>query len=420
MEFQRDEEHIFSVSSYLDVLNQILTTEKVQVQGEISSMKAYPKAIYFSMKDKEDGSILSCIIFKWQYSQSGIRIEEGMEVKVSGVPNIYKPTGRFTFIADKIEPVGEGALKKAYDLLKAQLDKEGLFARKREIPDFVERVGIISSKQGVVIQDFLNNLAPLGFQIFFYDSRVEGPEAIQSVVKGVEWFNSNMPDLDALIIMRGGGDLESLQAFNNELVARAVFASNIPIIAAIGHDVDVPITSLVADRKESTPTAAATLLNQSWDPLIKGLPVLERDLINSFEASIIDARNNLRFLSEQIFSRLERVFTSFETLVARLIVFKEQLIEKVQVSKEQVYLFQKQLLKNMEDSLRKQYQFLESTEKYLAIASPERNLELGYSVVVNDRGEVIKDVEDVEVGETVVTRLHKGEFDSRVQHIKKK
>jgi exodeoxyribonuclease VII large subunit len=186
-----------------------------------------------------------------------------MEVIVEGTPSIYIPNGRFNFGVNTIELVGEGALKMAYDKLKKKLDSEGLFdiERKKLIPELPERIGLITSETGAVIHDFLTNIGKYGFKIKFFNSRVEGQLAIKDLLSAIEYFEDK--DIDVLVIIRGGGSLESLQAFNNEVLIRKIADFEKPVICGIGHDKDVPLCALVADLLVSTPTAVTTVLNRS-------------------------------------------------------------------------------------------------------------------------------------------------------------
>src|SRR3989338_4987730 len=168
-------EKIFSVSEFLDYLNAVFGIQgNAFVFGEVSGFKKLPSGAYFSIKDKADGSVLECYMSPFGYRSSGIILEDGMEIKAGGAVNIYKPKGRLNFRVETIEPLGEGSLKKAYDALKKRLDSEGLFDRKRKLPEFISQVGVITSRTGAVIHDFRENLLPIGLEIYFKDTRVEG------------------------------------------------------------------------------------------------------------------------------------------------------------------------------------------------------------------------------------------------------
>ena len=161
------EEKVFTVGLFLDYLNARFKEEAVLVKGEISSFKTHPSGIYFSMKDQEDESVLECYMSPWVYRSLGILLEEGMEIKAGGIANIYKPRGRFSFRVEHVELTGEGSLKKAYDALKQKLQGEGLFERKRMLPEFISRVGVITSRTGAVIDDFRKNLEKRGIKIVY-------------------------------------------------------------------------------------------------------------------------------------------------------------------------------------------------------------------------------------------------------------
>jgi len=212
------------------------------------------------------------------------------------------------------------------------------------------------------------------FRSYFFDARVEGQEAVTSLVKGIKWLNEKMPELDVLVLIRGGGSSESLQAFNNEVLARAVFASKIPVICGIGHDVNVPIASLVADVSVSTPLAAAVVLNKPWELLMNHLPYLE-----------------------------ERLFDNFEN-------YLDKIKDKMKETKEDLLGF-------FQEALKEKIKLLEDIEKDLFIFSPERNLRLGYSIALNQDKKVIKDVSNIELDEILRIKFYKGEILSKVKKI---
>jgi exodeoxyribonuclease VII large subunit len=259
------EDKVFTVAEYIEILNTFFKAQAVKITGEICELKrAASGHVYFTIKDKTNAGVLDCIIWARNYQLCGIALEVGMELILSGHANVYAPSGRLSFVADTIELVGEGALKKAYDELRRKLEAEGLFApeRKRALPDYIQRIGVITSMKGAVIHDFENNLGKFGFVVNVIDSRVEGQQAVQPILAAVEAMREQ--DIEALVIIRGGGSLESLQAFNNEMLVRAIVDFPVPVIAGIGHDQDVPLMALAADYMTSTPTAAAHLLSRSW------------------------------------------------------------------------------------------------------------------------------------------------------------
>ncbi len=387
------ERAVFSVSEFLDYLNALVSAREVFIRGEISQLQKRERAVYFSLKDKDDSSVVNCFLSRWRGDALGIELEEGMEVKIGGRPEIYKASGRLSVVVSSVEPVGEGALKKAYELLKKKLRDEGLFSRKRPLPKFVRRIGLITSRNGAVIHDFLNNLGKFGFEINFRDVRVEGAEAVSDIVSAIRRLNEDRKDLDVIVVIRGGGSLESLQAFNNEKTARAVFDSAVPVICGIGHDVDVPIASLAADLSVSTPTAVTVILNNPYQLLRERIAHLRRELMRNFSDTLDDLREKTD--ARNLFSAFEKILEAMRhrtTVVARRQAFD---------------VFGNAVLRANAG--------VDHAQKFLAAVNPERNLKLGYAIAVGENGRTIKSIKDVAVGEKMTTRLSDGKIGSRVE-----
>ena len=387
------EKNIFSISAYLKILNGILNSFEAKIIGEVSEVKiSSPGHVYFSLKDKKDGSVLSCVIWNYDYRMCGISLEVGMEIKASGFPDVYPPTGRLSFKAKTIQLAGEGEIKKEYERLKKKLEEEGLFdqSRKKEIPDFVKNIGIITSKQGAVINDFLNNLGRFGFKISFIDSRVEGLEAVKDLISSIKTFKNKK--IDVLIIMRGGGSLESFLAFNNEALIREIVDLPFPVIAAIGHDKDVPLLSLVADKMVSTPSIAASFLNQSWQKVESEIESTIREIINLFNLSLSQLNNKINNVFLKIKSKIEKIISNFKIIEYKIIKFIPSILEN-QINKI------KEKIINM--------------ERVVKYNNPERNLKLGYCIAENKKG-IIKKIEDVSLGEEIDLKIYNGKINLKV------
>ncbi|MDD5555194.1 MAG: exodeoxyribonuclease VII large subunit [Candidatus Pacebacteria bacterium] len=365
---------VFSVSAYLDILNTLLQACKTKVVGEVSEFKrAQSGHVYFSLKDKKDGSVLNCVIWNSLYNLCGVEMKEGLEVIVSGEPDIYKPRGEIKFKVSSVRLVGEGELKKQYDKLKRKLEHLFVEEKKRPIPEFPCKVGIITSKQGAVINDFLNNLGGYGFKIKMADSRVEGQEALKDLLSSLKTLKKQK--LDVLVVMRGGGSLESFLAFNNEVLVRELARFPVPTIVAIGHDKDVPLLALAADRMVSTPTAAANLLNQSWQKL-------EWE-IKEKEASV--------------FSFLSSFFEKFRLLEYRVKEGLLRIIEsEISELKTKMDRFQSVVLSN----------------------DPKRNLALGYSIA-RKSGKIIRSIRNIEINDMIDLEVGDGIINSKVYERKK-
>lgn len=362
---------IFSVTEYIELLNAFLEREEVKVLGEISESKRYPSGhVYFSIKDKSGEGVVSCIMWGRNYDLCGVKLDVGMEVILTGHPNIYPKTGRFSFIASTAELVGEGALKKAYDDLKNKLEKEGMFAaeRKRPIPNLALKIGVITSREGAVIHDFENNLGKFGFKILFVNSRVEGQAAAKDLQDAIRTMRNQ--DIQVLVIIRGGGSLESLQAFNNEKLVREIVDFPVPVIAGIGHDQDVPLLALAADHMTSTPTAAAHLLNKSWE---------------EYYAKI----HQFVYILGHIGDRIRRIHDDIDTAWSSIVDHTEQMIK---------------MLKERIDSY----------DRSVRLNDPSRQLRLGYSIA-RQNGKIIRSVRKIGVGDILDTELSDGTIRSKVE-----
>lgn len=386
------EQTVLTVGEFLNVINELLGAQDFFVHGEVVGARPHPTGMYFSLKDADGGGVMDCYMSPFAYRGLGIAIEDGMQVKVGGIPSIYKPKGRFSFKVETLDLVGEGSLKKAYEALKKKLTEEGLFVRKRPLPEFVARIGLITSKTGAVIDDFRRNLATLGMQVYHRDVRVEGAAAVNQVVSAIGSFNRSKLPIDVLVIIRGGGSMEDLQAFNNELVVRAVFGSRVPTVISIGHDRDVPLAQMAADASASTPTATAVLINASWDRL----------------RNVAGQADTLSYAMERALSvqrgRLDTAWHRLDGFVHRILGAGERLQQSIVLAMHRVG----QVIEQVR-------QTVDSAERSLIAMSPERQLKLGYSIVTDDAGAVIRTSGNLRHGQTVNTRLARGAFTSVVK-----
>lgn len=448
-----------SVSEYIAQVNRVLASAGGRIKGEVISVKVYPRAVYFDIKD--DASVLSCTIWASTYRMNGIDLKAGDEVIVTGVPNVYAPYGKLSLITDTIEYAGEGALKQAYDRLKAQLEDEGLLSRerKRSLPEFPRKIGLITSLKGVVIQDFSTNLSRHGFKITTIDSRVEGKDAIHELLASINTMAKQ--DIDVLVIIRGGGSLESLQAFNTESIVRAIAGFKVPVITGIGHDVDKTLSQLVADIGVSTPTAVAEALNQPWDGLLESLGLLENKVLSHFRAALRAKSGFITYSTNSIFRTYERrlsgargdignastrVMGLFHDLSRRVRNVNSALMRAVGVMKTNIRTknsnlrrlsgqingkFRKNLVKRDRSIMhgatfviQKQRAAVRNVSKELPVLEraiknndPMRNIRLGYSLsYVN--GKLARRTADIAAGELITTKLLDGEFTSEVKEVR--
>ena len=405
---------ILSVSQFLDAINlAIESSTAYEIQGEVTDFKK-GKWISFTLKDPEDGSLLKCVMGEWTWRRVGIELEDGMLIKVTGNAKVNKKYGSFGMWVETIEPLGEGSLKKAYELLLKRLREEGIFDRKRSIPECIHRIGVVSSRHGVVIHDFTKNLSRLGYKIQFVDTRVEGEGAAEGIIRGIKMLNQEERKLDVLVLIRGGGSLESMQAFNNESVVRAIFGSRLPVIVGIGHDVDVPLACLAADASASTPTATAVLINRSWAELTDRLPMLERQLLHSFERSLLTHKHTLAAAMQHMTSSMGRIFSRFQAWQATLKSKLELLKQQHYTTHDRIRHGVSNLLSGYGAALTRSREHLLRAEQYLLAVNPERNLRLGYSIVRNAQGRVIRSVGTVVQGESMTTVVADGTIRSTI------
>lgn len=406
----------YTVSSYLDLLNDKLRGRKARIRGEISSLDIRTNYLFFSLKDKNDDSVLRCFMWDSDYKLCGISFKEGVEIIVEGFPEIYKPRGKLSFRVSMAELAGEGAIKNAYDKLKRKLEKEGLFAeeRKKPIPEFPRKIGLITSKTGAAIQDFLHNLNRYGYQIKFVDSRVEGQVAVKDLLSAINYFADK--DIDVLVIIRGGGSLESLQAFNNEVLVRRIANFNIPVICGVGHEKDVSLASLAADLMVSTPTAAAVVLNKPWERAWNNVQVFEQDIINKYQQALTDSKHQLEILAQELTSKSNFIFKRFEKVKSQL---NDKLIALGYILgdvKKTLNRLSDSLLTNFQRSVNELNDYLKEAKRQLKMVDPMRQLKLGYSIALI-KGRVVKSIKQVSPGEDIGIRVSDGEIKSKVKNI---
>lgn len=361
---------IISVSEYLDGLNIFLKSEKAKIVGEVSGVQEYPgrSYLYFSLKDKKDQSTVKCFMWKNDYKISGVVLQDGLEIIISAYPNIYKPNGGMTMQVDGIELVGEGALKIAYEKLKKKLEEEGIFAlsRKRAIPTYPTHIGIITSKAGAVINDFTSNIGKFGYKIFFVDSKVEGQDAVKDLLLAVATLKKEK--IDVLVIMRGGGSLESFLAFNNEALVRAVADFPVPVLTGIGHDKDIPLVALTSDKNVSTPTAVANLLNSSWIEALGLVRLAEQK---------IEIKSGIKRISDLLVREGKDLIQGFLMQIHR---FEENLVQSA---------------------------------KQIELSNPERQLKHGYAIAKHN-GKLLRSTLDISSGEKIDLTLADGIIQTQV------
>ena len=288
--------------------------ERVYLTGQVSNFRKRPTHQYFSLKD--DRAVIQATIWAGIYQKLGFDLEEGMKINVIGRVQIYEPSGSYSIIIEKAEPDGVGALAIQFEQLKKKLSEEGLFQDrfKQVIPQFAKKIGVVTSRSGAVIQDIITTVSRRfpGVEIVLYPTKVQGEGAAEEIARNIVRANER-EDLDILIIGRGGGSIEDLWAFNEEIVVRSIFESRLPIISSVGHETDVTLADFVADRRAATPTSAAELATPVTKlDLLTYLQNQEKRMATAVKHTLSKKKEALRALSQSvIFRQPERLYDGY-------------------------------------------------------------------------------------------------------------
>lgn len=438
------ESPIFSVKEFMEIVNDIFQNKlgKIKIKGELGQISGREKGYaFFDFFDKENQEIkISCFASATTLRYYGDFLKEGNEVVIEAIGSLYFKTGRFSLNVLKIEPIGEGAWKIAFEKLKTKLEKAGYFSpeRKRTAPFFIEKIGLITSKDGAAINDFIRNLGNGGYEIFLENVFVEGDQAEESIIEAIKRLNQMKKLPDVIVLIRGGGGWESFKAFNSEKVAEAIVSSRVPIISGIGHEKDVTIAGLSADLNFSTPTAAADFLKNHLMELKSKITGLKERLENDFQLLFLEHNNkirdlsfkmekslaekinrieyNLGFLSEKIQKLIERMFfqlnqvtEGFEIKFKWFGIFLDREMEILQKNQER-------LLSKLEDHLSVFENKLLLFESKLDGINPKRILKKGYSVIFKN-GEAVKSVKEIKKDQLVKAEFFDGKAVLRTEEI---
>ena len=288
--------------------------ERVYLTGQVSNFRKRPTHQYFSLKD--DHAVIQATIWSGVYQKLGFDLEEGMKINVIGRVQVYEPSGSYSIIIEKAEPDGVGALAIQFEQLKKKLTEEGLFQErfKQPLPQFSKRIGVVTSRSGAVIRDIITTVSRRfpGIDILLYPTKVQGDEAAEEIARNIARANQR-DDLDLLIIGRGGGSIEDLWAFNEEIVVRAIFESRLPIISSVGHETDVTLADFVADRRAATPTAAAELATPVTKlDLLAHLQNQEKRMATAVRNVLSKKQESLKKCSQSvIFRQPERLYDGY-------------------------------------------------------------------------------------------------------------
>lgn len=390
---------IYSVSDYLVLLNTILreqaTTQELFIEGEISDYRvSQGKWISFDLKDEKAEAVLKCWGTVWQIKEP---IENGMRVHVSGFPKIFERYGTLKLTVEHVVPVGEGALRRSYELLKKKLEQEGLFdlGRKRSLPRFPKKIGLITSKDAAAYGDFLRVLNNRwgGIEIEHMHVHVQGREAVPEILAAFRFVNQlpleHRPDV--LVLTRGGGGLEDLHAFNDEEVTRAVYQSVVPVVVAVGHERDESLCDFVADVRASTPSNAAERLVPSRSEILYEIETMEQHLERRLQERI------------DVYKRLcDRVAQEVHRVLDR--------------EREKVQMLTLQFRTKVDDWIPSIHNHITTAMKILRQVDPTRVLARGYAIA-RLRGHVITSAESLAIGEEIAIQFTRGQIDTQILRI---
>lgn len=417
----------------------------VWVQGEISNYKLHPSGHqYFTLKDHR--AQIACVIFRNTLPTNAPPLTDGAQVQVFGQISVFEARGQYQLSVQIVQTRGLGLLQAKFEALKRKLEAEGLFesARKRKLPRFPRRVGIITSPSGAAIRDLLNVLqrrAP-NLEILISPVRVQGIGAAMEIAVALRELavpNESWAPLDLIVLARGGGSLEDLWEFNEEIVARAIFDSPIPIVSAIGHEIDFTIADFVADLRAPTPSAAAELVVADVAEVSRRLSELSICLTRNLRGFITHAQTRLRFLSEKAIARelvqrmresqqradliriaLERAAKQLVQQQRTIVVDRIQFLEartpvrELTLRRARLTDIGRRLNAVPPILVRKNIESLRRVDALLRVLSPDATLHRGYSITLNKAGNVIRTASEVASGAKIRTRLGNGEFGSTV------
>jgi exodeoxyribonuclease VII large subunit len=427
---------VSQVNSLIKVALEENLPSRLIVRGEISDFKHHTSGhCYFSLKDQS--GILPCVMWASKFRSVKFSPEDGMAVLATGHIDVYTVGGKYQLYVDKLEPEGVGALQLAFEQMVKKLQAEGLFddVHKQALPLYPERIGILTSESGAAVHDIIDSIHHRWpcVKLFFYPVPVQGEGAAEKIAAALQDINSRNSKLklDVLIVGRGGGALEDLWAFNEEILARAIFNSKIPIISAVGHEVDVTVADLVADARASTPTKAGVVAVPDMQEILGQLVGMERRLTGQTKARVKLAEQKLEIiLANAVFRNplllVQNAQQQLDELSADLAETVKELLaemrEKLSAAYEQIVRIEPHRLLGSKTVELNNWQYrsdkgirviinncrmkLTAQANRLAGLNPKSVLQRGYSITTNKKtGSLVKTLEDVRIGDRLITEL---------------
>jgi exodeoxyribonuclease VII large subunit len=423
-------DHVYTVSQVTEIVKAALETAfpQVWVEGEVSGYKkAASGHVFFNLKD--DKSVIKAVMWQSAARKVAFDVKDGLQVVCRGKISVYEPRGDYQLYVEHVEPKGKGALQLRFEQLKEKLKAEGLFdeARKRKLPLRPKTIGVVTSPTGAAIRDILRVLERryAKLHVVIYPARVQGEGAAEEIVEGLDALGAR-PGIDVLIVGRGGGSIEDLWAFNEEIVARAIARSPVPVISAVGHEVDFTIADFVADKRASTPSAAAEMVIETEAAFAERIGVLTRRLGELVRFSVQDLRADVDELARH------RIFQNFEVKLANLARRVDELETKarnviraerqsIAEQKGAALLAAERLAHVLRRGVAGHRASWDRLTAALNALSPLDVLKKGYTLVWKEGGlRLARRIEDIVPGETVEVTYFKGEFSARVESVDRK
>ncbi len=389
----------------------------IWVEGEVSNLRRPASGhLYFTLKDPQ--SQIQTVMFRGQQRNLRFALKDGLSIRVCGELSVYEPAGNYQIIARTAEEAGKGALQVQYEKLKKKLAEEGLFEteRKRPLPLLPQRVAVVTSPTGAAIRDFLNVTSRRypNLHIVIIPARVQGEDAAEDIVQGLAEAN-RLDEFDVIVLTRGGGSLEDLWCFNDERVARAIFESRVPVLSAVGHEIDFTIADFVADLRAPTPSAAAEILVGCKDEFEERITVLSRTMQSSLQSHVLQAHNRLlRLTGRRAFREPLSVIKQEQQRVDASVVRIERAVKRaVEQTRRDLSDTGLRVRRLVEQCLQKRSAEISVLKARLRTTNPVAVLDRGYSITYDAEGNILRSADEVRQDAVIKTRLANGEIFSR-------
>jgi exodeoxyribonuclease VII large subunit len=411
---------VLSVSQFIEHLNVTIATNiypgGVAIEGEVAEYRvSQDRWVWFLLKDKD--GVLPCFATVWQVRQP---LEDGMKVRIFGMPKIHVKSGKFSVVVERVEAVGEGSLKRAYELLKKNLTAQGIFAteRKRPLPRFPENIYLVASRESAAYTDFLRILGSRwgGVNIHLLHVQVQGQNAVQDITGAFRYINAHATQGELVVLTRGGGSIEDLHAFNSEEVVRAIFSCALPVVVGVGHERDETLADYVADVRASTPTNAAERIvpdreaeSRHLDSLVSSIA---RTLSNQTRQDIMRLNNAFNTMH----ARISRNLSNATHKVLSFRTAAQLFLQKIDIADHAIKLFAERASSAMLRASTIAASRVTSAERLLASLDPRAILKRGYAIVWSGK-KVLKSTANIDIGTSIQVQFGEGTASARIDRI---